>query len=393
MEIFSYLRPSNSDHPVHRRNLLRVALVCRFFCSVMLPWIFECMEFSGKSSNGSRVLGNYAPFCRSILHGRGSARTMASYVKRCAFSDWIDILDQNPSPSSWYTEFQTLYSRALAFMPNVEELVLTDVGINRPLLKSIMKLKCLTSLSLEYSFIGQAKGRDIRILSHLRLKHLRFFPLSPFYLGMFVTDDSCAISGLFCLDSLLTLHTSYWPLVERIAEQKCDLPLQDLEILDSDDSYTPDLLPEIFKKMPALKRLRIFSETSQYDVHFDNLLPALDGLRCPLSLLRSLVPGRPISNIDITTSLLTEVFDIPPLLKKSTAKIHTLSVPTHVYQMNPFWEHFPNLKSLRLHCAPDYLRSFCSFNELSLKLVFANLFFCVIECELKCTCIVSFIYQ
>ena len=248
-----------------------------------------------------------------------------------------------------------------------------------------MKLECLTSLSLEYSFIGQAK--DIRILSHLRLKYLCFLPPALFLNGMFVGDDTRFMPASFCLDSLLTLHTSYWPLVKRIAEQNCDLPLQELEILDSNDSYTPDLLPEIFKKTPALKRLRIFSETSHYDVHFDNLLPALDELRCPLSLLRSLVPGRPISNVDIPTSLLTEVLDIPPLLKKSTAKIHTLSVPTHVYQMNPFWEHFPNLKSLRLHCAPDYLRSFCSFNELSLKLVFANLFFCVIECELKCTCI------
>jgi len=155
--------------------------------------------------------------------------------------------------------------------------------------------------------------------------------------------------------------------VKRIGEQNCDLPLQELDILGS---YTPDLLPKIFQKTPALKRLRILhSETSQHDVHFDDLLPALDKLCCPLFLLRSLVPGRPISSIDITTSImLTEILDIPPLFKKSTGKIRSLCVPTPVYLMNPFWAYFPHLESLRLQCEADYQQAYqCPLNELSLK--------------------------
>ena len=82
MEIFKYLRPPHSNpwiDPVYRRDFSRIALVCRFFCSVMLPWIFESMEFAGRNQNGSL---NHTPFCRSIIRGCGSARTVATFVKR-----------------------------------------------------------------------------------------------------------------------------------------------------------------------------------------------------------------------------------------------------------------------------------------------------------------------
>ncbi|KAF8804915.1 hypothetical protein BYT27DRAFT_7169820 [Phlegmacium glaucopus] len=361
IEIFNYLRPPDSKpwiDPVYRRDFSRIALVCRFFCSVMLPWIFESIEFAGKNPNGSLSL-NHAPFCRSIIHGSGSAQTMATYVKRCSFSDWI--LDQNDTPSSWCNkEFQTLYSRALALMPNVEELKLTRIYINKHLLKSIMELKCLTSLSLDRCLVRKAK--DIRKLSTLRLKYLRLFG-SPGPSRILVDDDTLLISQSLCLDSLLMVHTNCWSFVTRIAEQDCHLLLRELDIVEAHDVR---LLPKIFQKTPALKKLRISSAvTSQQEIQFDNVLPVLDELCCPLFLLRSLVPGRPISSIEIAAISLTEKIDIQSVLKKSTCRIRSLCVPIRNYKIIPFWQGFSDLESLRLEFAATQFP--CPLTEESLK--------------------------
>ena len=366
MEIFKYLRPPVNNpwiDPVYRRDFSRVALVCRFFCSVMLPWIFESTEFEGKSSNGALKL-NHAPFCRSIIRGCGSALTMATYVKRCSFSDWIQH-ENDSTPSSYNTEFQILYSRALAFMPNVEELKLSDISINKYLLRSIMELKCLTSLSLDFCLIGEVKAKDIRKLSSLRLKHLRFSGKQ----WLIDDEDTPLISKFLCLDSLLTVHTNCWSFVARIAEQDCHLPLQELDVFEVEDV---ELLPKIFRKTPALEKLKIsFAAISNHDVQFDDVLPALDELCCPLFLLRSLVPGRPISSIKILANPLTEKNDIQLLSKELTRKIRSLSVSIHVYLTNPFWELFPDLKSLRLEFFGTYQDILLSLDEQNLEKVFA----------------------
>lgn len=369
MEIFSYLRPPGSEpwvDPVYRRGFSRVALVCRFFCSVMLPWIFESIEFAGKNLNGSPS-SNHAPFCRSILHGCGSAQAMATHVKLCSFSDWIS--DPNDPPLSWCNmEFQTLYSRALALMPNVEELKLRKIYINKPLLKSIMKLKRLTSLSLDLCRIGKAKDKDIHKLSTLGLKSLRLFG-SLERLGTLVDDDTLLISQSLCLDSLLMVHTNCWSFVTRIAEQNFHLPLRELDIVEAHDV---ERLPKIFQKTPALKKLTISSaRTSQHKIQFDNdALPVLDELSCPPFLLQSLIPGRPISRIGIMTDTWTETIDIQ-LFKKSTCKIRSLCVPIYLYfKIIPFWEHFSDLESLRLEFRSNR-RNYLPLTERSLQEVLA----------------------
>ena len=229
-------------------------------------------------------------------------------------------------------------------MPNVEELKLTNISINKYLLKSIIGLKCLTNLSLDFCPIqvGAVKAKDIRRLS-LQLKRLRFFQDEP------LDDDDVAslISQAICLDSLLILHTNHWPLVARITEQNCNLPLQELDMFVAKDV---GLLPKIFQKTPALEKLRISMAADLKHVQFGDVLPAHDELCCPLFLLQSLVPGRPISSINTVTSYvsLMEITVSPSLFKKSTCKIRSLCVPIHDYMTIPFWEHFPDLKSLRL---------------------------------------------
>ena len=390
MEILKHLRPPENNpwiDPVYRRDFSRVALVCRFFCSVMLPWIYESMGFAGKTNGPHDV--NHAPFCRSIISGCESARIMATYVKRCSFSEWIQD-EYFPSESSWSNEgFQTLYSRALAFMPNVEELKLTMISFNKYLLKSTLELKCLTSLSLDNCSFGKLKLKDLHKLSTLQLKHVRFTGS----LGITDVEDALHISHLLCLDSLVTLHTSYWPFIARIAEQKSHLPLQDLEILEIFQADQVELLPKIFQKTPALKKLRITSAPAlNHDVQFNDVLPALRELCCPLFLLQSLVPGRPLSSIEITGSSSVEISDIQSFFEKtSTLKIRSLCVPVRVYQRIPLRESFPGLKSLRLEPVFRNTDYYCASPELVLSQVFSNIIF-KSQILIQYTCIDSFRY-
>ena len=371
MEIFNYLRPSKDIEPwmdlaIHRRNFRRVALVCRFFFSVMLPWMFESIKLADIEQTAS------ASFCRSIINGCGSAQIIATYIKRCSFSDRDDL------SSSWYKiEFQKLYSAALALMPNVEELSLSGICISKYLLRSMIKLKRLTSLSLHYCPFGKVKDESIRKLSLLRLKSLRFFQ----GVGLPHMRNDLLFTSFICLDSLLTLHTNSVSFVARIAEQDCHLPLQELDL---DEVLDVGLLPKVFQKIPALKKLRIFETgISQYDIQFHNdvlsaleelrcpsFLPVLEELCCPSFLSRSLVPGRPISSLQfITIDTWSEIIDAThSLFKPSIARIRSLSVPSKVCQ--EVCKHFPNLISLRVEFTEGHQPS-C---KQSFKKVFATYF-------------------
>ena len=211
MEIFNFLRPPE-DKPlidqVHMCSFSRVALICQFFCSVMLPWMFESIQL-GRLNEFS----NHAPFCWSLIDGCGSAQIIATYIKRCSF--WRCDEDYLSSPQS-ILDFRILCAKALALMPNLEELILWCVCITKNLLKSMKKLKCLTSLSLCYCPLSKVRDRDIRKLSVLRLKSLRYFSILP--------DEGLLLTSYIRLDSLLKLNTNHGCFLTRIAEQDFRLP-------------------------------------------------------------------------------------------------------------------------------------------------------------------------
>ena len=218
-------------------------------------------------------------------------------------------------------------------MPNIEELRLWDVWISKHLLRSMIALKCLKSLSLDGCLFSGAED-DICKLSMLRLKSLRCFTWG---------DDYSLLVSSFCLDSLLTLNTNHESFLTRIAAQDCHLPLQELEL--GAISLEEGLLPKVFQKIPALKKLTILDPITLDEIQFDDVLPVLEELCCSSFLLRSLVPGRPILRIQITRhGSSSEIID--NIQSLTGMRIRSLSVPVDVYQKVS--ELFPDLKSLRL---------------------------------------------
>ena len=289
--------------------------------------MFESVELTDMDQNEFSL--GHTPFCQSVINGCGSARIIATYIKRCLFSANLDVFRSK-------LELQTLSAAALGLMPNVEELNLTNISITKDPFRSMIKLECLTSLSLDRISWGE-DDEDLRKLSVLRLKSLRFFKSlddSPMF-----HDYTLFIPSL-CLDSLLTLHTNCVSFIEHIAEQDCLLPLQELDI---DICLNVELLTKaFFQKIPALKILRILNvEPSQHEIQFDDVLPALEELCCPSFLLQSLIPGRPIQSIKITT-IKWELTN-NTLFDPSTSRIRCL--PDDIYQR--VWMYYRRLESLR----------------------------------------------
>jgi len=53
----------------HKHILSNLALVCHFFCTVLLPQIFKSLKFSGLPHKESDTPG-YMSFCRALIRGR-----------------------------------------------------------------------------------------------------------------------------------------------------------------------------------------------------------------------------------------------------------------------------------------------------------------------------------
>src|SRR5258708_37483966 len=137
MEIFGYLRPTDANEWIDaeaRQHFRNLALVCRFFSSVMLPWIFENLTFVEKDSysqiSSSLSSTVSAKFCRNVLDGDTMALLLAKHVKRWAFLG-------SPSKSKWTPAFLSMYFETFQHMPNLLELSLSNIVIPKDFFKHL----------------------------------------------------------------------------------------------------------------------------------------------------------------------------------------------------------------------------------------------------------------
>ena len=86
-KIFDYIEPSNlMSVSEYKRILSNLALVCRFFCAVLLPQIFKSLTFSGHPEKADT--SGYASFCRALIGGKEPACLLALHIIECTFSQW-----------------------------------------------------------------------------------------------------------------------------------------------------------------------------------------------------------------------------------------------------------------------------------------------------------------
>ncbi|KJA22580.1 hypothetical protein HYPSUDRAFT_54889 [Hypholoma sublateritium FD-334 SS-4] len=77
-----------TNDPLVRRDLRSLSAVCRFFCAVTAPWLFQSICFDGLCPAGQ---SGASSFCRKLLAGDQAAQLMAQYVTKCEFLSWETV--------------------------------------------------------------------------------------------------------------------------------------------------------------------------------------------------------------------------------------------------------------------------------------------------------------
>ncbi|KZV74176.1 hypothetical protein PENSPDRAFT_648181 [Peniophora sp. CONT] len=135
-------------------------------------------------------------------------------------------------------------------------------------------------------------------------------------------DNTCSMEYIYAFVSLIssphlqTLNTTQWSLIHALAEQG-EVLLEGLHELATQIPCTPaTALKDFLIRTPSIRTLRITSiqtfgpDTFDYTTVYNtarqlvdlppSALPNLTSVQCPVTLLDALVPGRPVSSIDVT---------------------------------------------------------------------------------------------
>ncbi|PPQ96905.1 hypothetical protein CVT26_005891 [Gymnopilus dilepis] len=362
LEILKNLRPPKAEPWLDRstiRRLARLSLVCRFFYSVMAPWMFESMEVIFRARKDGSASQELRKFCKAVGARGEAAKTAAKYVKRCSITCLSIELDKPEDPAPIERACMSIYSKAVWHMSNMDNLNLSSVTVTKEFLLSLANLCNLKTLTVEDCLLAEdVNERHLRSVSSLKLKKL--VATYTNMTGLAILNGTVAAPFHRFFDhiapaSLVEVTTSSWYLVKLLARRKETLSLETLCMLFVNDIH---LLPTLFQRMPSLKTLRALGALQlldEPDIPFrldSELLPVLEEVHAPVALLSGIIPRRPISNIQIL-----QLAEIDPVVKagdiaaftSSSSVIHEMQIHPHLYSQYPFFRHFPGLKTLRIN--------------------------------------------
>ncbi|KAG2073819.1 hypothetical protein BDR04DRAFT_1141079 [Suillus decipiens] len=144
LAIFDCIAPT--DQPLRERHIeifSALALVCRFFCSVALPRVFECITFSGDMEDGNRAQASRkTKWARQIVANTEPSKSVALYVKECTFKSW-DLSEE----AKWLLfPFATLYCQAMMRMSNIRKVFFSGSFVKNDHWEALVELKQLDIL-------------------------------------------------------------------------------------------------------------------------------------------------------------------------------------------------------------------------------------------------------
>jgi len=338
LEIFKHLRPDVWIDVETRQVLCNLALVCRFFASVMLPWIFENLTITEKDPYTQTDLPSSSftttKFCRSILDGNPTAVLLAKYVKRWAFEGSLN-------QSRWTPAFLSLYFETLPFMPNLIKLDLNNIVMTKDLFRRLPNIPQLEALELvRCIFDGSVQDKHLKKFTSVRLKkltlHHHYSYNNLHRLLPYVDMSSLLYMELRSSTGLGTLTTT-------------GLPLEYLKI--SSVTNALDLM-EFLKSTPSLKVLCLkWLETPNVwptSIIEPSYIPLLVELEACWTFCKFVVPGRPISCLRLTSPGPMMAAEEAMVVKRSTRPITHLRIPAEFYLSVPLSDYFPDLKRLEI---------------------------------------------
>lgn len=244
LHIFESIAPP--DQPLSEeyvQTFSALALVCRFFCSVALPRVFERVTFSG-NGNGNRTLASRShKWARQIVTNIEPAKSLALYVKECTFERW-----QFNKELKWVLfAFANLYCQALGRMSNIQKVVFSASFVKTDHWDALAELKQLDVLEFHSCvFIEDPPDKELTVRTVMLFGSHRS-PRTPLTLRPIATT------------SLRSLMADDVEAVLNVAAFR-QLAIDDL-VLVRQISYTDPLYP-VFQHLPGLQSitLRVSSE-------------------------------------------------------------------------------------------------------------------------------------
>ncbi|KAG2737025.1 hypothetical protein P692DRAFT_201134291, partial [Suillus brevipes Sb2] len=168
-----YLHIFECIAPTHRplseqyvQTFSALALVCRFFCSVALPRVFERVTFSGnKYDEFNRILASRkARWATLILAKAEPAKSFALNVKECIFKHWEFIDEGYKGNLKWPFGMPMLYCLAMARMSNIRKVFISSSIVNKDHWQALAELKQLDVLEFRFcSFIEDPPNKQLTV--------------------------------------------------------------------------------------------------------------------------------------------------------------------------------------------------------------------------------------
>lgn len=161
LAIFERMAPT--DQPLREQDVgsfSALALVCRFFCSVALPRVFERITFSGDTNGNRTQASRKTKWARQIVANTEPAKSVALYVKECTFECW----DPNKEEKWLLFPFATLYCQAMACMSNIRKVVFSTSFVKKDHWEALAELKQLDALEFCFcSFIEDPSDKELTV--------------------------------------------------------------------------------------------------------------------------------------------------------------------------------------------------------------------------------------
>ncbi|KIJ19179.1 hypothetical protein PAXINDRAFT_97204, partial [Paxillus involutus ATCC 200175] len=142
LNIFEHIAPTSMRllFPEQLKTLSNLSRVCKFFCDVCLPRIFEDLDFSAYPT---RVSSRAWTLCEHIAAQQPLALSLAQCVKVCRFEK---LVSEDPPVS------HTLYISGLAHMKNICELTFLQSSMSNAHWDVIANLESLEKLGFTFCY-------------------------------------------------------------------------------------------------------------------------------------------------------------------------------------------------------------------------------------------------
>jgi hypothetical protein len=218
----------------HVKTFSALALVCRFFCAIALPRIFERVEFSGDITAGTDRMqaGRKTTWVKQVVANTEPAKSAALYVRECCFKYW----EAPKMVQGFLLPLSTLYCQAMACMTNIRKVEFSQSFVKKGHWDAMAALKQLDCLMFHCcSFTDDPPVQELSIRSVVLSSSSTSFTLRP------IATSTLRTLKADELESVLKLVT-----VRQLTIEK-------LVLLDANVGMK--MLLQVLEKLPSLESL------------------------------------------------------------------------------------------------------------------------------------------